>query len=247
MDQVIACWSEDFLPAKKEVELIPMIARGRGLKEPLRLDDGPVGPGGRKLSAPAPIEGVRRTSSGLIPGTNGRQRISSAQAPAATSPIPSPQPSPKIGPRPDMKSPGYGGLLKPTDFTTASDLGRSPGSVSPSHLRQNAAGDYFAGRVPPSPASTVASNYSQNSSVNGTVAAAKKKPPPPPPKRIPSGKPEEYVIAQYDFAGQGAGDLSFREGDRIKIVKKTQTDQDWWTGEIRGVKGSFPANYCKPA
>lgn len=76
---------------------------------------------------------------------------------------------------------------------------------------------------------------------------AKKKPPPPPPKRIPSGKPEEWVVAQYDFTGQGAGDLSFREGDRIKIVKKTQTDQDWWTGEVGGKKGSFPANYCKPA
>lgn len=48
------------------------------------------------------------------------------------------------------------------------------------------------------------------------------------------------------FAG-GPGDLSFREGDRIKIVKKTQTDQDWWIGELGGIKGSFPANYCKAA
>lgn len=144
-----------------------------------------------------------------------------------------------------MKSPNFGGFLKPTDFTTASDLGRSPGTISPS--QQRSGGDYFSGRVPPSPASTVASNLSQgSSSVNGATTA-KKKPPPPPPKRMPSGKPEEYVIAQYDFTGQGAGDLSFREGDRIKIVKKTQTDQDWWTGEIRGMKGSFPANYCKPA
>ncbi|CAN8100023.1 unnamed protein product [Discula destructiva] len=245
MSDVIACWSEDFQPAKRQVENIPMIARGKGIREPLRLDGSPEGPGGRKLSAPPPTEGLRRTSTGLIPGANGRGRIGSAQAPAATSPIPSPQPSPKIGPRPDLKSPNFGGLLKPTDFTTASDLGRSPGTVSPS--QQRVTGDYFAGRVPPSPASTVASNFSQGSnSVNG-AAIAKKKPPPPPPKRIPSGRIEEYVIAQYDFTGQGAGDLSFREGDRIKIVKKTQTDQDWWTGEVRGVKGSFPANYCKPA
>lgn len=145
-----------------------------------------------------------------------------------------------------MKGPNYGGHLKPTDFTTASDLGRSPGSVSPTQMRQSSAVDYFGNRIPSSPASTIASNYSQGS--NGVAVAAKKKPPPPPPpKRIPSGKPEEYVIAQYDFAGQGAGDLSFREGDRIKIVKKTNTDQDWWTGELGGRKGSFPANYCKPA
>lgn len=222
-----------------------MIARGRGCREPLRLDDGPPG---RTMTAPPP-DAVRRTSSGLIPGTNGGRRPSMAPS---TSPIPSPQSSPVIGPRPDVKSPNYGGLLRPTDFTTASDLGKapSPGRLSPSQLRQTSAGDYFAGRVPPSPASTVASNVSQGSSSNGHAAAAgvKKKPPPPPPKRIPSGRPlEEYVIAQYDFAGQGSGDLSFREGDKIKIVKKTNTDQDWWTGELRGAKGSFPANYCRPA
>ncbi|OTA95439.1 hypothetical protein M434DRAFT_69430, partial [Hypoxylon sp. CO27-5] len=77
--------------------------------------------------------------------------------------------------------------------------------------------------------------------------AGKKKPPPPPPKRIGSSRPEEFVVAQYAFAGQSAGDLSFNEGDRIKIVKKTGTDQDWWVGELDGVKGSFPANYCKTA
>jgi hypothetical protein len=75
----------------------------------------------------------------------------------------------------------------------------------------------------------------------------KKPPPPPPPKRFASSAPDEFVIAQYAFTGQGQGDLSFREGDRIKIVKKTGTDQDWWVGELNGAKGSFPANYCKPA
>lgn len=246
MEEVIQMWSDSFQPAKKDVESIPMIARGRGIREPLGLIDD--GAGNRKLSAPpAGFDGMRRTSTGLIPSSNGgRPRVpsSSASYQGSTSPIPSPQPSPVMGPRPDVKNSNYGGLLRPTDFTTASDLGRSPGSVSPSQLRQTSAGDYFGGRVPPSPASTVASNFSQSS--NGHAAAAKKKPPPPPPKRIPSGKPEEYVIAQYDFAGQGAGDLSFREGDRIKIIKKTQTDQDWWTGELAGVRGSFPANYCRP-
>ncbi len=52
-------------------------------------------------------------------------------------------------------------------------------------------------------------------------------------------------MAQYAFNGQGEGDLSFREGDRIKIVKKTDTLDDWWVGELGGVEGNFPANYCK--
>lgn len=245
MDDVIAAWAQSFEPGKREVESISIIARGRGIREPLNLsNDGAPAPLGRQLSAPPPEPGIRRASSGLIPSANGgRPRITSSNSTApATSPTPSPQPSPKFGPRPDVKNSNYGGLLRPTDFTTASDLGRSSGQVSPSQLRQTSAGDYFSSRNPPSPASTIASNLSQNS-----IAAKKKPPPPPPPKRIGSGKPEEYVIAQYDFAGQGAGDLSFREGDRIKIIKKTQTDQDWWTGELAGRKGSFPANYCKPA
>lgn len=75
-----------------------------------------------------------------------------------------------------------------------------------------------------------------------SIAASKKKPPPPPPqKRLQ----EVWVVALYEFAGQGEGDLVFREGDRIRVVKKTESTDDWWEGELRGVKGSFPANYCR--
>ncbi len=72
--------------------------------------------------------------------------------------------------------------------------------------------------------------------------AGKKKPPPPPP-RMPSIQ-ALFVTALYEFGGQGEGDLVFKEGDRIKVVKKTESTDDWWQGELRGVRGSFPANYC---
>lgn len=90
-------------------------------------------------------------------------------------------------------------------------------------------------------------SLSQHSNNGGGAPVIKKKPPPPPPKpkRITTGLPEVFVVALYDFQGQGQGDLSFQEGDRIRVVKKTGTDQDWWLGELGGVKGSFPANYCK--
>jgi amphiphysin len=91
--------------------------------------------------------------------------------------------------------------------------------------------------------SKIRSNGS-NGSVSPNPAAGKKKPPPPPPKKIGSFQ-SEYVTAMYDFDSHTAGDLSFREGDRIRVVKKTESSQDWWEGEIGGVKGSFPANYCK--
>lgn len=54
-----------------------------------------------------------------------------------------------------------------------------------------------------------------------------------------------FVTALYDFEGQSEGDLSFKEGDKIKIVEKSESTDDWWEGELRGVKGSFPANYVK--
>ena len=47
--------------------------------------------------------------------------------------------------------------------------------------------------------------------------------------------------ALFDYAGP-AGDLSFSEGDVIKITKK---EGDWWEGYLRGECGFFPANYVK--
>ena len=53
------------------------------------------------------------------------------------------------------------------------------------------------------------------------------------------------MTALFDFEGQSAGDLTFREGDRIKVVKKTESTDDWWDGELRGKVGAFPANYVQ--
>lgn len=55
----------------------------------------------------------------------------------------------------------------------------------------------------------------------------------------------QFVTALYDFTGQSDGDLSFREGDLIKIVKKSESTDDWWLGELKGSSGSFPANYVR--
>jgi amphiphysin len=240
MEQVIADWAALFKPAQKQVEAIPCIRSGRGVHQPLKFGDDGLP---RKPSmAPAPQDAPRRTSSGLIPSANtagGRLRI-------PPSPVEQHEQSPERSPR-IPQSPGFGAHLKATDFTTATVLGqtgRSPG-ISPSATRPNQ--DYFGnGNRPQAQQSGAAATYAPVMSPSGAVLAKKKPPPPPPPKRIPSTKPEEYVIALYDFPGQNEGDLRFREGDRIRIVKKTQTDQDWWEGEVHGSRGSFPANYCRP-
>lgn len=82
-----------------------------------------------------------------------------------------------------------------------------------------------------------------SSSINSDAAQKKKPPPPPPPKPSVSPKPQ-FVIAKYDFAGESQGDLAFKAGDRIKIIKKTESTEDWWEGELNGSRGMFPRNYC---
>lgn len=53
------------------------------------------------------------------------------------------------------------------------------------------------------------------------------------------------AIALYTFKGEQAGDLPFKKGDVIDILKKSETTDDWWTGRNNGVSGIFPANYVE--
>ncbi|CAM4645287.1 hypothetical protein PO909_011846 [Leuciscus waleckii] len=51
------------------------------------------------------------------------------------------------------------------------------------------------------------------------------------------------VTAVHPFSGQQPGDLSFSAGDRITVITKTESQYDWWEGELRGKVGIFPANF----
>lgn len=53
------------------------------------------------------------------------------------------------------------------------------------------------------------------------------------------------AIALYSFNGEQEGDLPFRKGDIIQVVEKSDSVDDWWTGELKGVRGIFPANYVE--
>jgi hypothetical protein len=55
------------------------------------------------------------------------------------------------------------------------------------------------------------------------------------------------AIALYSFEGEQSGDLPFRKGDVITIVKKSESQDDWWTGRVNGKEGIFPANYVELA
>ncbi|EGS19925.1 putative LAS seventeen-binding protein [Thermochaetoides thermophila DSM 1495] len=56
---------------------------------------------------------------------------------------------------------------------------------------------------------------------------------------------KNQAIALYTFEPEQPGDLGFKKGEIITILKKTDSDNDWWTGMIGTRHGIFPSNYVK--
>lgn len=48
------------------------------------------------------------------------------------------------------------------------------------------------------------------------------------------------AIAKFTFDPDQPGDLGFKKGEIITIVKKTDNPNDWWTGRIGSREGIFP-------
>uniref|UniRef100_A0A7N6AE65 Osteoclast-stimulating factor 1 n=1 Tax=Anabas testudineus TaxID=64144 RepID=A0A7N6AE65_ANATE len=70
------------------------------------------------------------------------------------------------------------------------------------------------------------------------------------PEQSNSPKPPAYkkdnfgvARARYDFSARDRSEVSLREGDTIKILKKGSSG--WWKGEVYGRVGLFPANYVE--
>lgn len=51
---------------------------------------------------------------------------------------------------------------------------------------------------------------------------------------------QDQGIALYTFDADQEGDLGFRKGDIITILKRTDKSEDWWTGRIGDRVGIFP-------
>ncbi|XP_023172372.2 protein nervous wreck isoform X3 [Drosophila hydei] len=62
-----------------------------------------------------------------------------------------------------------------------------------------------------------------------------------PQKRLKSDT--EWCIALYDYDATAEDELTFEEGDKIKIITKTAhgVDDGWWEGELDGKFGNFPS------
>jgi amphiphysin len=50
----------------------------------------------------------------------------------------------------------------------------------------------------------------------------------------------ETVTALYDYEAQAEGDLSFISGEVIEVIKRTNNENEWWTGRVNGKTGQFP-------
>ena len=230
MSEIISTWDRDCRPIQKEVETgFALLVNGKAVRQPMKMADVNQG---HSLSGLNIRNGYnsRRSSN----QSNHLQPSAPLTIGAAPPAPPSPDPN-MINARPRISStPSQSSLaLSTPNYTPSEGPSPSPGDLSSSYAPAGPRADYFSRDRQPS------------SSSFASIAASKKKPPPPPPKRLPSAQREPWVVALYDFAGQGQGDLVFGEGDRIRVVKKTDSTDDWWEGELKGVQGSFPANYCR--
>lgn len=63
----------------------------------------------------------------------------------------------------------------------------------------------------------------------------------PPPR--PQEEKGDLADVIYDYDSGEAEDLKITEGDVVLITDRTS--DDWWTGEVNGKKGLFPASYVK--
>ncbi|KAH9917360.1 BAR-domain-containing protein [Epithele typhae] len=135
---------------------------------------------------------------------------------------------------------------------SGSTLGRATSTASTASAASRSPSSFKKALPPPSPTLTPSAapppySPSPSGSSFGAAAVAKKAPPPPPPlKPKPKAAPAvQYVVALYDFAAQADGDLDFRAGDRIEVVERTESTEDWWTGKLHGRQGVFPGNYVQ--
>lgn len=145
---------------------------------------------------------------------------------------------PRYQARPALEGPKTPALL-----TQGEDSAATPTVASPSPKISAYTAPAKAEANPPPP-------YTAGQPSLALVAAAKSKKPPPKPKPKPSRlsavPAAETVTALYDYEAQAEGDLSFRTGDVIEIVQRTQNDNEWWTGKLQGKQGQFPGKRIEP-
>ncbi|KAJ3110755.1 hypothetical protein HDU96_006296 [Phlyctochytrium bullatum] len=118
---------------------------------------------------------------------------------------------------------------------------------STSHLdrRTSNASTYSSSQWPDNRRPSLNSDMGRSDTYGG-YSSSSAPPRPSIPSRPPPPRPfdnTEKAVALYDFSGEREGDLPFRKGDLILILKRDPSE--WWTGRCNGKEGVFPANYVQ--
>ncbi|KAH7381372.1 hypothetical protein DE146DRAFT_284088 [Phaeosphaeria sp. MPI-PUGE-AT-0046c] len=97
---------------------------------------------------------------------------------------------------------------------------------------------------------TLGSTRSRASTFNDEYSYSDRKPGrPTAPKPVfgakKAGLGADQAIAKFTFDADQPGDLGFKKGEVITILKKTDNETDWWTGRIGTREGIFPSNYVE--
>ncbi|KYG47991.1 hypothetical protein M433DRAFT_103475 [Acidomyces richmondensis BFW] len=246
-EEIVEAWEAEFTGFRRELEQgISVVANGKAVHQPMQLAEKGDGSTITGLGIRNKVMNRKGSGQGTVPAAPTATRpglgaripkssvaMSSPHIPLSSKPrISSSNSIPQLGTPYDQKATA----LMPGSNHSA--LG-APSPLPSSYSTHSASNSYFPD------ASRRASQASLASSAVAAVAGKKKPPPPIPTKRIPSGQGVQYVTALYDFEGQNECDLTFKEGDRIRVVRKTESRDDWWDGEVQGRVGMFPANYVQ--
>ncbi|OQN97970.1 hypothetical protein B0A48_16275 [Cryoendolithus antarcticus] len=241
--EIVAKWKSEFTGLRMELEDgISTIAHGAAVKRSMNLP--PEKQSTTGLGIRGRFDDLKNKKK---PGDSAASNVSPSNGQALTRRESGTSPQPyeeeeEAPPQPPRPRPGR---IPSSSFPTP-DLSSKP--RIPSVSSSSAAPPAYASDYSPKPEyQSTTPRYPSTPNPCATsaasLAAKKKAPPPVPIKRIMSGRQESYVVAVFDFEAQGEGDLGFREGERIRVTKRTGSVDDWWEGELKGVTGSFPANY----
>ncbi|ORZ41111.1 hypothetical protein BCR44DRAFT_43601 [Catenaria anguillulae PL171] len=141
-------------------------------------------------------------------------------------------------PRPNSYAATNASPVATTHATGAS----TASSTKPGKIASLAAAfEHSASTTPTPPKPQALSSYTLTAS-SATVSPPTSAIAPPP---VPTSRPTVTAVAQYDFDAQQEGDLGFRRGDVITVLKKGDGTNQWWLGRCNGREGMFPANYVE--
>lgn len=154
---------------------------------------------------------------------------------------------------------GSGGVVRGLQLNLTEELNRTfsnaPSSIASSHhsaLTPPASTSTSTSTTPPATnegnrrRNTVSTTISPFLDDEQKVTVKKKRAPPPPPpskKTAACSNRKELVEALYELNAPQDGDLSFRIGDLIEVIEKSDKTHDWWKGRLGERTGMFPGKF----